>query len=76
MAVTSTHAAQQRFQEADDAWHSELVRVHGKHAGDVRYSAIGRGTRGTTLRTLYDARCVALHAYTASMQPRATGDAP
>lgn len=39
---------------ADDAWSAELRRLFGKRAGDVRYTAAGKGEPGSTLRHLHD----------------------
>jgi hypothetical protein len=50
---------------ADHAWGVELRRIFGKNAGDVRYTIQGEGTPGSTLRALYDARCVAEAAWRA-----------
>jgi hypothetical protein len=44
------------FQDADDAWSVELHRVFGNGAGDARFTDAGKGTEGSTLRQLYDAR--------------------
>ncbi len=40
--------------EADKAWQKELVRLFKSRAGDVRYTAKGRGAPGTKLRALHD----------------------
>ena len=37
------------FQAADDAWSAELRRLFGKQAGDVRYTARGKGEVGSVL---------------------------
>ena len=47
------------FQDADDAWSAELVRLFGKSAGDARYGARGKGEEGSKLRQLHDARMAA-----------------
>jgi hypothetical protein len=40
--------------EADDEW-SGLLRFHfGKRAGDIRYTAQGKGAEGTELRAAHD----------------------
>jgi hypothetical protein len=44
------------FQRADDAWGDELVRVFGKLACNARYDGRGKGTDGSRLRKLHDAR--------------------
>ena len=46
----------QPFQEADDAWSAELRRVFGKDSGQARYEPRGKGTDGSALRRLHDAR--------------------
>ncbi len=67
-------AAQKAFQVADDAWGDELRRSFGKNAGDVRYTARGKGEEGSTLRRLHDAREVARTAWeNATRKPRARG---
>jgi hypothetical protein len=50
-------------QTTNDAWSMELKRLFGKRAGDVRYTAQGKGDPGTELRRLYDAREDARKAY-------------
>ena len=47
------------FQDADDAWSAELLRVFGKNAGDARYGTKGKGEEGSKLRSLYEARMLA-----------------
>ena len=42
------------FQCADLDWSRELQRQFGKRAGDVRYTAEGKGEPGSTLRLLHD----------------------
>lgn len=44
------------FQNADDAWSDELVRVFGKDAGQARYEPRGKGEPNSMLRKLHDAR--------------------
>lgn len=39
---------------ADDAWHALLKAQFGRDAGDVRYTARGRGEPGTALRAAHD----------------------
>ena len=43
------------LQDADDAWSTELRRLFGKRAGDVRYTEKGRGAPGSKRRKLHDA---------------------
>lgn len=38
---------------ADAAWSAELKRQFGKNAGDVRYTARGKGEPGSELRRLH-----------------------
>lgn len=64
---------QKAFQDADDAWGSELRRSFGKKAGDVRYTAQGKGAEGSDLRRLHDAREAARGAWEQGRQPRANG---
>lgn len=47
---------QESFQQADNAWSRELVRLFGKRLGDVRYTKEGKGEPGSVLRSLYEAR--------------------
>lgn len=54
------------FQEADDAWGTELQRIFGKHAGDARYTDKGKGLEGSELRRLHDAREAARIAWYAT----------
>lgn len=54
--------------DADNAWSAELQRQFGKRAGDVRYTSVGEGAKGSTLRTLYDAFRATTDAWTASIQ--------
>jgi hypothetical protein len=44
------------FQNADDAWSEELIRIHGKEACHARYGMAGRGQSGTKLHALHEAR--------------------
>jgi hypothetical protein len=44
------------FQQADDAWSAELVKVFGKQSGQARYEPRGKGNEGSKLRQLHDAR--------------------
>lgn len=60
-------AAWRRAMETDEAWSKELVRCYGKDAGDVRYSDIGRGTAGSHLRALFNARMEAQEAWHAEV---------
>lgn len=53
----------QAFCAADDAWSLELRKAFGKQAGDVRYTARGKGDPGSVLRAAYDAREAARVAY-------------
>lgn len=46
----------QPFQQADDTWSAELVRIFGKQACNARYDGRGKGFDGSTLRQLHDAR--------------------
>jgi len=43
----------------DTAWQHELTRLFGKRAGDVRYTAEGKGKPGTILRNIYEVRMLA-----------------
>lgn len=49
-------AAQIAFQRADDFWQHELEASFGKRAGDVRYTAEGKGEEGSSLRFAHDHR--------------------
>lgn len=51
------------FQDADDAWSAELVRVFGNDSGTARYQPRGKGAEGSTLRKLHDAREAAREAW-------------
>jgi hypothetical protein len=53
---------------ADQAWSAELQRLFGKHAGDVRYHAAGKGDAGTALRRLYDTYVVARDSWSVECQ--------
>lgn len=44
------------FQDADDAWSYELIRVFGKDACNARYQPRGKGEPGTTLHNLHAVR--------------------
>jgi hypothetical protein len=46
------------FQDADDAWQTEIDRVFGKKS-NARYTDLGKGEPGTVLRSLYEARMTA-----------------
>jgi len=48
---------------ADHAWSIELLRLFGKNAGDVRYTAKGCGEEGSELRRLYIAFRLATDAW-------------
>lgn len=52
-ALLVQETRRQDFQAADDAWGRELVRLFGKNAGHVRYTAQGKGTTGTRLYALH-----------------------
>jgi len=54
-----SHAAYRAAMDADDAWSAELRRRFGKNAGDVRYTAKGKGPTGSNLRRLHDAKIAA-----------------
>lgn len=54
------------FQQADDAWGDELHRLFGKKAGDIRYTAAGKGIPGSELRRRYEARETARIAWDAA----------
>lgn len=49
-------AAQAAFGRADDFFSRELEARFGKRAGDMRYTAEGRGEEGSTLRFAHDQR--------------------
>jgi hypothetical protein len=49
------------MQRADDAWHDELVREYGTHAGDARYD--WRGSATPTLDVLKEAFLQATREY-------------
>ncbi len=51
------------FEAADNAWQSELTRVFGNRAGQVRYETGGRGDAGTPLAEIYALRMSAMRAY-------------
>lgn len=51
------------FQDADDAWSNELRRAFGKRSAEARYTDLGKGTDGSELRRLHDAREVARIAW-------------
>jgi hypothetical protein len=56
---------------ADKAWQTELEKLFGKHAGDVRYTSQGKGAEGSELRRLHDTwteRNAALGAYCMSTE--------
>lgn len=38
---------------ADNAWHAELIRLFGKQACNVRYTAKAQGEPGSKLNALY-----------------------
>jgi hypothetical protein len=62
------------FARADAAWSAELKLLFGKRAGDVRYTAQGRGTPGTTLRVRYENREAARLAWEAAKaEPKRQG---
>lgn len=44
------------FQDADDAWSAELVRVFGKESANARWQPRGKGEPDSELRRLHDAR--------------------
>lgn len=54
------------FQQADDAWSAELVRLFGSNSGQARYEPRGRGDTGSQLRQLHDRREAARAAWHAS----------
>jgi hypothetical protein len=54
------------FQSADDAWSAELKRTFGKDACNARYTERGKGSEGSELRRLHDAREAARLAWHAS----------
>jgi hypothetical protein len=40
---------------ADNAWHAEIEKAYPRqHAGDIRYTALGKGKPGTALRAAHD----------------------
>jgi len=43
------------WRAADDAWHALLKAQFGRDAGDVRYTARGRGEPGSDLRDAHEA---------------------
>jgi hypothetical protein len=51
------------FQDADDAWGTELQRVFGKRSAEARYTSLGEGVEGSTLRHLHDVREMARAAW-------------
>jgi hypothetical protein len=53
------------FQIADDVWSAELKKAFGKNAGDVRYTAKGRGEAGTPLNAAFVKREAARKAWEA-----------
>ncbi len=54
----------QKFADADDAWHEELVKNFGKRrAGDIRYYPEGKGQPGDAINAAYVARMKAHEAY-------------
>ena len=55
--------AYEDFHAADKAWSAELVRLFGRDAGDVRYTAEGKGQPGSVLRQLHDAVAAARVAW-------------
>ena len=55
-------------QAADDTW-TRLLQIHfGRHAGDARYDARGRGEDGSLLRLAYDAHRAACNAWQATRE--------
>lgn len=59
MTIDRRHLAYQSAVAADDAWSTELRRLFGGRAGDIRYTKQGRGEPGTELRRLHDAKLAA-----------------
>jgi hypothetical protein len=68
MPLDATHTAYATFDDADEAWHSELVRLFGKSAVEVRYTAAGQGEPGSDLRRLHDAFGAAGDVWRAAMR--------
>jgi hypothetical protein len=58
-AIDPKHRAYFKAIAADDAWSQELQRLFGKRAGDIRYTEKGRGTPGSKLRKLHNAKLAA-----------------
>lgn len=50
----SIEVARHWFQAADDIWSDRLRDQFGGNAGDVRYTARGKGGHGSALRAAYD----------------------
>jgi len=51
------------FQAADDAWGDELRRIFGQRAAEARYTSLGEGEEGSSLRRLFEARQAARSAW-------------
>lgn len=54
--INPVHLAAARFQDADDAWGKELIRLFRREACNARYEKRGRGEAGSVLRQLHDVR--------------------
>lgn len=64
-APTAT-AAWNTWIAADHAWHDAIAASYpGQRAGDLRYTAIGKGKPGTELRAAHDAFMAAGDAWNA-----------
>ena len=51
--MNTIHALYFAAVDADEAWQRELSRLFGKRAGDVRYTAKGKGAYGSHLNSAY-----------------------